>query len=356
MNTTQAESVTLYFKEQNSDKVYTTALEPSGAGWVVRFAYGRRGSTMQTGTKTLSPVPFDKAKSIFDKLVAEKTAKGYTPGEDGAVYTHTSNEARDTGERPQLLNDVDESEIEALINDPAWGMQEKKDGRRMLVKKTGRDVAGINRKGLAVGLPDTVVAALRAKFLSFASGLIDGEAVGDTLFAFDLLDDGGDIRKLGYSERHRTLRGIDFNSAIQVVPLAVTAKDKRALLEKVRKAEGEGVVFKRLDAPYKAGRPNSGGDQLKFKFYATGSFIVSKVNDKRSVALEVLVKGKRVPIGNVTIPPNKEVPGVGAVVEVRYLYCFRGGSLYQPTFLAQRDDIDIEECVESQLKYKSEEI
>lgn len=358
-NATQgAESVTLYFKEGSSDKVYAAQIEQSGKGWLVNFQYGRRGSTMNTGSKTPAPLPFEKAKGIFDKLVAEKTSKGYTTGEDGATYTHTSSEVRDTGERPQLLNDITEEEAERLIEDPAWGMQEKMDGRRRLAKKQAKDVSGINKKGLTVDLPSVVVASVNAA-RSFSGGVIDGEAVGDTLFAFDLLDSTGgitgSIRGLGYLDRYKILSSLGFKGAIQIVPLAVTTAEKRALFEKVKAAGGEGVVFKRLDAPYKAGRPNSGGDQLKFKFYAMGSFIVSKVNAKRSVALEVLFNGKRTSIGNVTITPNKAVPAVGDVVEIRYLYCFKGGSLYQPTFLAVRDDVDADECVHTQLKYKSDD-
>jgi len=45
----------------------------------------------------------------------------------------------------------------------------------------------------------------------------------------------------------------------------------------------EGVVFKRLDAPYTPGRPGSGGTQLKHKFCATLSAVVARVNAQRSV-------------------------------------------------------------------------
>lgn len=348
MNATQAaEQVTLYFKEGSSDKVYAAQLEPKGSGWVVNFQYGRRGSTMNTGTKTSSPLPFEKAKSIFDKLVHEKTAKGYTPGEDGTAYKHTTNEQRDTGERPQLLNEVDEAEVEKLINDPAWGMQEKKDGKRMMVRKTRTNVSGINRKGLTVGLPEPVALAV-AK--GFTDGLLDGEAVGDTLFVFDLLDHEGSTRDLSYADRHKLLSQIGFSGSVQVVPLAVTAKEKRTLYKKVKDARGEGVVFKLLAGKHKPGRPAAGGDHLKYKFYATGSFIVSKVNAKRSVALE-LADGT--PIGNVTITPNKAVPKVGDIVEIKYLYCYKGGSLYQPQFLEVRDDIDRDACTAAQIKFKA---
>ena len=71
---TMPESVTLYYREGSSDKVYQCAIEPSGDLFVVNFAYGRRGATLQTGTKTSSPVDYEMAKGIYDKVVGEKTA------------------------------------------------------------------------------------------------------------------------------------------------------------------------------------------------------------------------------------------------------------------------------------------
>jgi len=76
-------NTTLYYREGGSDKIYQCGIEPAGGRFVVNFAYGRRGSTLNTGTKTNVPVEYDNAKRIFDKLVKEKMSKGYTPGEDG---------------------------------------------------------------------------------------------------------------------------------------------------------------------------------------------------------------------------------------------------------------------------------
>jgi bifunctional non-homologous end joining protein LigD len=73
------EQITLYYREGASDKVYQAAIEAADGGYVVNFAYGRRGTTLATGTKTTSPVSFDDARKIYDKLVREKAAKGYTP-------------------------------------------------------------------------------------------------------------------------------------------------------------------------------------------------------------------------------------------------------------------------------------
>jgi len=48
MNPPAAASITLYYREGSSDKVYQCSIEPSGELFVVNFAHGRRGSTMNT--------------------------------------------------------------------------------------------------------------------------------------------------------------------------------------------------------------------------------------------------------------------------------------------------------------------
>jgi len=96
---------------------------------------------------------------------------------------------------------------------------------------------------------------------------------------------------------------------------------------------------------------------VKFKFHATASAIVAKANSgKRSVAISVSEGKRRVAIGNVTIPPNAAIPAAGSVIELRYLYAYLGGSLYQPVYLGQRDDVDASACTIGQLKYKSSEV
>lgn len=79
--------------------------------------------------------------------------------------------------------------------------------------------------------------------------------------------------------------------------------DQRTLLRNLRLRSAEGIVFKRPDAPYSAGRPASGGDWLKFKFVETASFVAGEPNRaKRSVALWLLDDaGNRVSAGNVTM-------------------------------------------------------
>ena len=79
MKTEQLSHIELEFHEGASDKVYRAGIEEADGGFVVNFAFGRHGTTLNTGTKTTRPVPYDEAASIYEKLVRSKTAKGYKP-------------------------------------------------------------------------------------------------------------------------------------------------------------------------------------------------------------------------------------------------------------------------------------
>jgi len=350
---TEPEKVTLFYRQGGSDKVYYVAIEASGSGFVVNFSYGRRGSTLQTGTKTTSPVGYPEAKKIYEKLVREKTAKGYTSGEEGTPYQNSPKADRSTGIIPQLLNSIDEDDAQRLLSDCAWWAQEKLDGRRLLIRRTGEEITGINRQGLAIALPQPLVA--HARTLGSQQWIMDGEAIGDALVVFDLLENACvNLRSEPYSKRLKLLVEIAQDSgAIRLIETATTRKAKAALCDKLRREKREGIVFKRFDAPYTSGRPNSGGVQLKLKFCATASCIVAGTNaGKRSVALELYDNGRRIGVGNVTIPANQKSPIGGDVVEVRYLYAYPGGSLYQPVFLGKRDDVVPAACTVRQLKFK----
>ena len=348
----KSEKISLYFKQGKSDKVYNVSLEEADSnGFVVNFAYGRRGATLKTGTKTKKPVNYASAKKIYDKLVKSKTSKGYMPGEEGPQYLHTDADARDMGVQCQLLNAVDEAKVTQLINDDEWWGQEKHDGKRMLIHKTNT-ITAINRKGLSVGAPDSILNSAGKVKQTY---LVDGEAVGKKLFAFDILEmNNTNLKPTPYHQRLSHLENLGLMNSIVVVETAKTTEEKQQLYDRLKASGAEGIVFKKHSAPYTAGRPNSGGTQLKFKFYATASVIVTKINDKRSVAVAVMAGENQVGVGNVTIPPNKEVPAVNSMVEVRYLYAYQGGSLYQPTYIGPRDDITFEDCQISQLKYKKE--
>ena len=346
-------STRLFYRDGSSDKEYHAAINQAEGGYTVTFAFGRRGTALTAGTKTSSPVPLEKAQQIYDKLIAEKTAKGYTPSGSGALFSSTDYEKRVSGLVPQLLNSIDEDAARRHINDDAWCLQEKFDGKRIMVAVKGGKAEGSNRKGLFVSMPQEVLDSVA----HLPDCEMDGELLGEEYVVFDLLKlDRNDLRRSSYRVRYEVLIDLlsrSFGPCVRVAETAWNTAEKRAFYERIATAGGEGVVFKKVNSPSVAGRPASGGSQVKCKFYATCTCLVAAQNDQRSVRLSLLDgAGTAVGVGNVTIPSNKTIPQAGALVEVRYLYAYKGGSLYQTAYLGERDDISVGECVLGQLKYK----
>jgi bifunctional non-homologous end joining protein LigD len=352
--------ISLYYKGDGSDKVYQIQIEESGSGYVVNFQYGARGGTLKSDTKTQSPVSLEQAEKIFGQLVKEKKNHRKTPyyeGEDGTPYVGTDKAERVSGYLPQLLNPI--ADLKHIINDNNWCVQEKYDGKRMLLRYADGKVTAINRSGLECGAPWSVLEDIAA-IVRDSSGprpygehVFDGECVGDIFFAFDVLVfDGNDIREEPYFDRWQRLNIIQGYKNVQVTEIVL--RFKKRFVESLKAGGKEGAVFKRIDAPYKAGRPNSGGSQFKYKFVESATVRVQKINAKRSVLVAVEEIGAElIEVGNVTIPPNYEIPKVGDLVEVEYLYAYRGGSLYQPVYKGIRDDKTDADSSES-LKYKAE--
>jgi len=364
------QETSLWFKEGSSDKVYNVVIEEvQGSGmYVVNFSYGRRGNALQTGTKTNEPVSFSEAEKIFNKLVSEKTKKGYRISTSN---TSTSIQViAPTEEVPVskcvLLNPIDESQAQELINDDDWVMQEKMDGVRFMLEFEGIQprpkIKGYNRKGKEVAVSEEIKDVFRDFDQHFPPNcFLDGELVGETFYVFDILSlDNVDLREKNYEQRYILLakysqRYFLKNKYIKLVRAygiddATATHFKRDFYNSVKDSK-EGVVFKMKGAKYYVGRPASGGDYLKYKFWQSCSCIVTKVNSKRSVSIGLMDHGDVIDVGNVTIPANFDIPKVEAVVEVKYLYAFRGGSLFQPVYLGERFfEVSVDEI--QSIKYK----
>jgi len=352
-------SVVLHSTEGGSDKLYSVSITASGDGYHVGYSNGRRGGTMATGLKTKTPVSLEAAEKLFDKVVKEKLGKHYRPIEgDAPVFVGQVGGARvDSGFRPQLSNAIDAAEARKLCRDPNWFAQVKHNGERCSLRVINSKVEGINRKGFITPLPIEIPTVINALPLGPRETLIDGEQMGVHFAAFDLLvENGRDLRDLPADVRYGQLCALlgDRPSPIIRTPTAFTTEAKFALLAKCEAEGEEGLVFKRCTSIYASGKPASGGDSLKYKFYETVSCRVRDGGrDCRSVPLELCdPSGAWHPVGNVTIPPNQSVPRAGAICEVRYLYFV--SSLYQPTYLGVRNDLDHSDCTMQQLKYKGE--
>jgi bifunctional non-homologous end joining protein LigD len=343
--------ISLYYKDGGSDKVYHAQIEQKDNEYVVNFQYGKRGSTLTAGTKTKDPVDLAKATKTFDSLVKEKMGKGYTEGENGAVFQSQDLEDRITGIVPQLLNNAKEEELAKLFKDDTWFMQEKFDGRRLMTKIYPDEFTAINKKGLAILIPQSVVDLVKKVQQKI---VLDGEIIGERYYIFDILELGDtDLRSKPAIERYTILSQIEELKGF-VVPAYFEEKEKKKAFEELKAKKKEGAVFKKIGASYVSGRPASGGNQLKYKFWESATVeVVGHHKAKRSIFVAAYKDGIKIPIGKVTIPPNYEIPKISDLIEVIYLYCHIGGALYQTKYKGVRDDQDISDCDYSKLKFKA---
>lgn len=346
----------LTFKEGSSDKEYNIFLEEVSSGsYLVNFSYGRRGGTLKSGTKTSSPVSLANAEKVYDRLENEKIGKGYKVDSSSKAKNFTPAPTKEAKKRTtavvQLLKEVKtHADLIAMMADDAFYLQEKKDGERRTLDKSQGNVSGGNKKNEVIAVQETFVESLE----DIEDVLLDGEEVGDTFYVFDILRYNEiDLRHEPYSKRLQVLRTLPLGDDIVIVPTATTKKQKEAFLAEFEESKCEGVVFKDKDGIYQGGRDKS--TAYKYKFYKTATVkVVSLSKNKRSVQMGVK-KGKSViEVGSVTIPPNKNIPKVDSFIEVRYLYAYEGGSLFQPTFLFLRNDVDESDISIEQLEYKQE--
>jgi len=333
----------LWSTKGGSDKVYNAFLRPKAGAWVVDYTNGPRGGTPRPGTRTEQPLDYAAAHEIYTKLVKSKIKDGYTSAEGGQAYTSSEFAGRATGLDLQLLTAIDEPTCRNLLNDDIWAAQLKENGERRVVMVRSGSVTGANRNGLLVDIPQ----AWQKEYAQFWDIELDGEHVGDVFHAFDMLSCAGEnLRSMPFAARYLRMTKVlscmaTAPPSLRLLEAQATSETKRRLLQHVRDNNLEGIVFKRLDSPYEAGRSKAA---LKFKLVDQATCIVVSHNVQRSVVVGLLDAGGRLkPLGNVTIPGNHEIPAVGQLAEIEFLY-FTGNAFEQPVYLRQRTDLNREDA------------
>ncbi len=373
---TTKRAIELFFQEGTSDKLYHARIVETAPGkHDVEVEWGRRGATLNKGKKAVG-VSLEAAEKTYAKLVREKTGKGYqeittdvkpavvAPPEGEGSGSKVQGKRAKVGRVAQLLNAIDEDTVEKLLIDDAIVAQQKLDGVRVLVH-IGETMLATNRAGQATQISRDILAGL--EHLPHGT-IVDGEVLSEKYWLFDVLSVGGEeVSKLGYVERWEKLDGDvepGLSGPISVLPYAASTKEKRALLERLRESKAEGIVFKHKKAPYTAGRPASGGTQLKHKFVKTADVAIIE-NAGNAYRMVVYDKGKRFDVGKVfagtTNESRKDLDGALAagetpVAEVKYLYATDDDQLYQPVFVRVRDDKEPEECLRAQLTHTNKKV
>ncbi len=369
-------TINLFFQEGSSDKVYNaTLLDEGNDTYSVEVEWGRRGAKLSRGRKA-NKVTLAAAEKAYAKLVREKTSKGYEeqtevvqpqavapPAGQGSGSRATGVREK-LGQAAQLLNPIEPAELAKLLADDRVIAQQKLDGNRVLVHIQD-SLRATNRSGQLTTIHASIVEALGSVP---AGTVIDGELVagspseGPTYWLFDVLELAGeDLRGLGYLARWQRLDAeIEpaVDHPIRILDYAVGHAAKRALYDRLVAANAEGIVFKHHDAPYVAGRPGSGGTQLKHKFVKSADVVIVE-NAGNAYRMAVYAGDQLQDIGKVFSGTTNEsraelddrlAAGEQPVAEVRYLYATDDEQLYQPVFVRLRDDKPARDCSLDQLE------
>jgi bifunctional non-homologous end joining protein LigD len=156
---------------------------------------------------------------------------------------------------------------------PDWIHEIKHDGYRLQVRRDGEAVRLSTRRGYDWSGRYPAIARTAAE-LRARSFTIDGEAcvcgpdgvaVFDALhrrgtvsqamlYAFDLLElDGEDLRALALVDRKKRLARLLARRRVGIVLSAHTADDRATIFLQARRMGLEGIVSKKLSAPYRSG-------------------------------------------------------------------------------------------------------
>ena len=287
-------------------------------------ASGRSMAQIAAGTGA-KPKPFMQAKAARAgdgvKKESKASAKG-KPVKGKPVVVKTLPRFVD----PQLCRLADRPP-----DGDGWAHEVKLDGYRAQLHVQGKKAVIYTRNGLdwtdrfafiatmAQGLPDCLIdgemVVLDAKGLPSFS-LLQSELSAERsekfhYFAFDLLFEGReDLRTLPLEQRKQRLKKLLNRRGLKdrIRYVAHVSGDAASVLESARTMGLEGIVSKRLDAPYQSGRGNS---WIKIKCRAGQEVVLggwtSENNELRSLLAGVYRKGKLVYVGRIGTGYGRQV-------------------------------------------------
>lgn len=251
-------------------------------------ASGRSMDQIAAG-KGKAPKPFMLAKGGKTKAdavwhsnrgdAAEARAKTKAPPPKARLSAKAK--AKKVGAMPDFVAPQLCSVVERPPNSEGWCHEIKFDGYRVQLRVEDGDAVLKTRTGLdwtekfsaiakaAKSLPDALIdgeiVALDSTgapdFSTLQAAIADGKTGKLIFFAFDLLfADGEDLRQLPLGERKARLKKLlelrkGNSGLIRYVEHFESRGDE--VLESARKLDLEGIVSKRLDAPYRSGRSES---------------------------------------------------------------------------------------------------
>lgn len=254
-----------------------------------------------------------------------------------------------------LAVDCDPGKLQKYVTDPLWAFEEKYDGKRLLIVKDGNgNLNATNRNGEPTDLPQEIAHSM--DYLH-KNTVLDGEWLHrrKEYVVFDMLwHSNVDCRGSDLKTRRTMLAAITnqiLDPPIILAPQVTTTAGKMGMLERLYKESAEGIIMKRLDAKYVAGK-NETMLRLKFK-YRCDVVLQRRPNDNKA-SFEMFMfdnEGELIHAGSVSARHFYTELAVNQIKvgEIEYLYRTPDFKLYQPVLVRFRDDKNPEQCLTSQL-------
>jgi bifunctional non-homologous end joining protein LigD len=138
-------------------------------------------------------------------------------------------------------------------------MSQKIDGQRMVLSIDSGKVTGYNRNGVERDVPATISNYLKNMPVSFT---LDGELLDDQYHVFDIIS--GTICSWQLERRYQLVCDLAERMDSSIIrKVSIHTLNKREIFDDLLYSNAEGVVFKKLSAPYRSGRNNN---FIKYKF------------------------------------------------------------------------------------------
>jgi len=278
---------------------------------------------------------------------------------------------------------VDINDVDTLIENPNWDMQQKVDGIRARLIVSGNDVYVIGSTG--GDLVSTTAAPVTERLMALGNHTarntpgvefeLEGEIIGEKFWVFDMpMNSRASVNHYTvWSKRQLCMEEFVWSLGVvgqatgnnwgwvALLPVVRGTEKKAAFWKDIQEIGAEGAIFKHRDSTVEDGRRVD--HVLKVKITHTiDCFVIERgPGNGRNGAGNWLSLGLYKKDGSVYEAGRcsfigKPVAHAGEVIELRYLYAGAGGRLVQPTHLRNRPDKNPEDCTTEQLHFVSKKV
>ena len=273
--------------------------------------------------------------------------------------------------------EVNAQEVEELLTDENWFMEQKLDGTRVTVVVYEDRIEYYSVfKGSPWAKNITIAQHLHlfeeelhdmCRGADFGTrAVFEGELLTGTghLHLFDLLEFHQRSRhvevSMSWSCYARTMELLDMSlqrgpevNRVHVARISA-GRDKRKALENLKERGVEGVIFKHMDGPYMPGKRVD--FVRKYKFVKSAEVVVMERVQEPNAAVFGCYdsEGALVKVGRCSMIGKPEVIP-GDIIEINYLY-WTGDAVYQPRMMRKRWDKAAQDCSIDQFAPYSREV